>query len=111
MFKHGSSGGEPLKGTKVSQAAERDEVQRRLGAVLILRGEGTIRAPVVTLAQEKANIYNVVEKHIRPESVVGADRFWRVIRASHQPNLEVPLPDLLTEPLLSKADLCSYMDP
>lgn len=89
MYKPGASQEGLIKATKVSQAAERDEIQRRLGAVLVLRQpEGNVRSPVITLSTEKTSIYNVVEKHLKPEAVVGTDRWWRLCRSLHQPPLE-----------------------
>ncbi|KAL3137600.1 hypothetical protein ABBQ38_004881 [Trebouxia sp. C0009 RCD-2024] len=74
--------------TKASLAAEKDEVAKRFAGALIIRTDGAIRAPVVTLQGEKANLYNVIEKHLRPEVVVGAERFWKLIRAMYSPNLD-----------------------
>lgn len=74
--------------TKSSLAAEKDEVAKRFAGALIIRTDGAIRAPVVTLQGEKANLYNVIEKHLRPEVIVGAERFWKLIRSMYQPNLD-----------------------
>lgn len=74
--------------TKASLAAEKDEVAKRFAGALIIRTDGAIRAPVVTLQGEKANLYSVIEKHLRPEVVVGAERFWKLIRAMYNPNLD-----------------------
>lgn len=74
--------------TKASLAAEKDEVAKRFAGALIIRTDGAIRAPVVTLQGEKANLYNVIEKHLRPDVVVGAERFWKLIRAMYNPNLD-----------------------
>lgn len=74
--------------TKASLAAEKDDVAKRFAGALIIRTDGAIRAPVVTLQGEKANLYSVIEKHLRPEAVVGAERFWKLIRAMYNPNLD-----------------------
>ena len=74
--------------TKASLAAEKDDVAKRFAGALVIRTDGAIRAPVVTLQGEKANLYNVIEKHLRPEAVVGAERFWKLIRAMYNPNLD-----------------------
>ena len=74
--------------TKASLAAEKDEIAKRFAGALIIRTDGAIRAPVVTLQGEKANLYSVIEKHLRPEVVVGAERFWKLIRAMYNPNLD-----------------------
>ena len=74
--------------TKASLAAEKDDVAKRFAGALVIRTDGAIRAPVVTLQGEKANQYNVIEKHLRPEAVVGAERFWKLIRAMYNPNLD-----------------------
>lgn len=74
--------------TKAALAAEKDEVAKRFAGALIIRTDGAIRAPVVTLQGEKANLYNVIEKHLRTDAVVGAERFWKLIRAMYNPNLD-----------------------
>ena len=91
MLRPSSSGEGLLKATKVSQAQERDDIQRRLATVLILKQAegGSVRSPVITLSTEKTSIYNVVEKHLKPEAVVSTDRWWRLARNEFSPNLEV----------------------
>lgn len=51
----------------------------RIGAsIIIISTDGSIRAPVITLQGEKSNPYGVVEKHFRPDILIGAERFWKV---------------------------------
>lgn len=89
MYKAPGHALESVKGpTKASLAAEKDEIAKRFAGALIIRTDGPIRAPVVTLQGEKANLYNVIEKHLRPEVVVGAERFWKLIRSMYNPNLD-----------------------
>eukprot|EP00891_Asterochloris_glomerata_P004299 jgi/Astpho2/4299/fgenesh1_pg.00064_%23_81_t len=75
--------------SKASLAQEKDEVAKRIGAsIIIISTDGSIRAPVITLQGEKSNPYGVVEKHFRPDILIGAERFWKVIRAMYSPPLE-----------------------
>lgn len=67
--------------TKIGLAAEKDEIAKRFAGALIIRTDGQVRAPVVTLHGDKANLYNVIEKHMRADVVVGPERFWKVIRS------------------------------
>ena len=47
-------------------------------SIIIISTDGSIRAPVITLQGEKSNPYGVVEKHFRPDILIGAERFWKV---------------------------------
>ena len=81
-----------LQGKRSSQTAERDEFQRSLASSLILRqADGAVRTPVVTLCTERTCVYNVLEKHLRAEALVGTDRWWRICKSLYRPPLEVML--------------------
>ena len=47
-------------------------------SIIIISTDGSIKAPVITLQGEKSNPYGVVEKHFRPDILIGAERFWKV---------------------------------
>ena len=71
-------------------AVESEDIQRRIATVLVIRQpNGGIRTPVITLASEKTCIYGIIEKHVRPEGLLGTDRWWRVCKSLYQPPLEV----------------------
>lgn len=82
-----------------SQPDVEDEVLRSLALSLILReSDGAIKTPVITLATEKTCIYSILERHLKPEALPGADKWWRICKTVHQPPLEVARP-ILFHPL------------
>lgn len=64
-------------------AARRDEVQRLFCSVLVVRWDlnTPYAAPVIIMSQEGSNIYQVLERHLRRDYLVGAEKFWRLVRA------------------------------
>ncbi|KAK9822561.1 hypothetical protein WJX74_004715 [Apatococcus lobatus] len=58
-------------------AAEREDVNQKLVSALIIPTTTAVRAPVITLNGERANVYGIVERHLRPETLAGPDRFWK----------------------------------
>jgi len=73
-------GGRPnLGSTSRTTEQNRDDCLRLLGRVLCLRDNGSYRTPVVTLHNtESSNLYNLLERCLRPEYGVGAERWWKV---------------------------------
>lgn len=65
-----------LAGQRVA-AAEREDVNQKLVSALIIPTTTAVRAPVITLNGERANVYGIVERHLRPETLAGPDRFWK----------------------------------
>lgn len=63
--------------------ARREEVQRLFCSVLVLRCDMSLQyaAPVIIMSQEDSNIYAVLERHLKREYLVGAEKFWRLVRA------------------------------
>lgn len=61
---------------------QREEVQKALGRALVVRCDGNYKAPVITLNTDggAANVYPVIEKHFRPESLFGPEKFWKLVR-------------------------------
>jgi hypothetical protein len=47
---------------------------------LVAEAESEIQCPVVTLQQDPANVYSLLEKYFRSEALPAADRFWRNVR-------------------------------
>lgn len=47
---------------------------------LVAEAESEIHCPVVTLQQDPANVYSLLEKYFRPDVLPQADRFWRNVR-------------------------------
>lgn len=64
-------------------AAHKEEVQRLLSQVLVIHCEVNAQyaAPVIIMSQEESNIYTVLERHLRRDYLVGAEKFWRLVRA------------------------------
>jgi hypothetical protein len=64
-------------------AARREEVQRLLTSVLVVRCDASVQyaAPVVIMSQEESNIYTVIERHLKREYLLGAEKFWRLVRS------------------------------
>lgn len=64
-------------------AARRVEVQRLLTSVLVVRCDASVQyaAPVVIMSQEESNIYTVIERHLKREYLLGAEKFWRLVRS------------------------------
>jgi hypothetical protein len=64
-------------------AARREEVQRLLTSVLVVRCDASAQyaAPVVIMSQEESNIYTVIERHLKREYLLGAEKFWRLVRS------------------------------
>lgn len=71
----------PIVFTKPN-VGRREEVQRLLGMALVYKCDpsGPYQAPVIVLAQEENNVYNLIERFVRPEYLNGAERFWKLIR-------------------------------
>lgn len=67
----------------------KDEVQLIFAPCLFLRS-ATLesRHPVVILQNDRANIFGVLEKHIRAEFIPPQDRFWKNVRSSFNPPLD-----------------------
>uniref|UniRef100_A0A061SFI3 BTB domain-containing protein n=1 Tax=Tetraselmis sp. GSL018 TaxID=582737 RepID=A0A061SFI3_9CHLO len=64
-------------------------IQLGKSLVLKLRDNEILKAPVIILqGSKRLSIYCVIEQIFRPEYLSGADRFWKVLRASFQPHLE-----------------------
>jgi hypothetical protein len=63
--------------------ARREEVQRLFCSVLVIRCESNAQyaAPVIVMSQEDSNIYAVLERHLKREYLLGAEKFWRLVRA------------------------------
>ena len=79
-----------LQSSRSAQTAERDEFQRGLASALILRQpDGAVKSPVITLCTERTCVYNILEKHLRAEALLGTDRWWRTCRSLYRPPLEV----------------------
>ncbi len=69
-------------------AAQREDVNQKLVTALIIPTNSAVLAPVVTLHGERANIYSIVERHLRPEILAGPDRFWKSAKESQTPRLD-----------------------
>jgi hypothetical protein len=78
----GASSGACSSGVRVP-TARKEEVQRLMGQALVVRCDpsSSYLAPVVIMAAEESNLYQLVEKHFRPEFMVGPEKFWRLVRA------------------------------
>lgn len=63
--------------------ARREEVQRLFCSILVIRCESNTQyaAPVIVMSQEDSNIYAVLERHLKREYLLGAEKFWRLVRA------------------------------
>ncbi len=76
----------PLKpddsGQKVA-AAQREDVNQKLVSALIIPTSSAVRAPVITLNGERANVYGTFERHLRPETLAGPDRFWKSAKTAY----------------------------
>jgi hypothetical protein len=79
----GTSGQTGLMPRSAAPAARRDEVQRLFCSVLVVRWDlnTPYAAPVIIMSQEGSNIYQVLERHLRRDYLVGAEKFWRLVRA------------------------------
>ena len=76
----------PLKQDETGQkiaAAQREDVNQKLVSALIIPTSSNVRAPVITLNGERANIYGIFERHLRPETLAGPDRFWKAARTTY----------------------------
>lgn len=61
--------------------AKMDDPLRQLTDALFLAApEGQVRGPVVTLLGDPANVFPVLERYFRQESLPSADKFWRNVR-------------------------------
>lgn len=60
-------------------ASEKEDNLKRIAAVLThLQLEEGIKTTLSTGSNERRSIYSVVEKHVKPKSLSGAGRWWRV---------------------------------
>jgi hypothetical protein len=51
---------------------QKEDFQRKLGEVLVIRAmDGRMRAPIITLHADPANVFQVIEKHVRHEYLQG----------------------------------------
>jgi hypothetical protein len=63
--------------------SRKEEVHRLFGQRLVIKCDpnSSYSAPVVILASEEANIYNVIERHFKPGYLLGVDKFWKLVRS------------------------------
>eukprot|EP00775_Hariotina_reticulata_P010958 gene10958-11112_t len=63
--------------------SRKEEVHRLLGQRLVIKCDpnSSYSAPVVILASEEANIYNVIERHFKPGYLLGIEKFWKLVRS------------------------------
>ena len=63
--------------------ARKEEVQKLLGQCLVLKCDpnGPYLAPIVVMSADENNIYSWLENHLKPEYLMGAERFWKLVRA------------------------------
>lgn len=66
----------------------KEEVHKHLGRILLVPvQDGKYKSPVITLNHnEIGSVYTVIEKHFRQEFLLGADKFWKIVRTDQ--NLE-----------------------
>lgn len=62
--------------------SRKEEVQKLIGQALVLKCDpnSPYLAPIVIMNAEENNVYGLLEKHFRPEFLLGAERFWKVVR-------------------------------
>lgn len=67
----------------IVSTARKEEVQRLLCQVLVIPCELSAQyaAPVIIMSQEDSNIYTVLERHLKRDYLLGAEKFWRLVRA------------------------------
>jgi len=67
----------------IVSTARKEEVQRLLCQVLVIPCELSAQyaAPVIIMSQEDSNIYTVLERHLKRDYLMGAEKFWRLVRA------------------------------
>jgi hypothetical protein len=63
--------------------ARKEEVQKLLGQCLVLKCDpnGPYLAPIVIMSADENNIYSWLENHLKSEYLMGAERFWKLVRS------------------------------
>lgn len=71
-----------LGSLRPSTTDSKEEVLRFLGRCLVLPVvDGRYKTPVVTLHNsDTSNLYSLLEKQLRTEYLVGAEKFWKIVR-------------------------------